>query len=205
MKTSVPENLSQLPFRELLILWNRYLIDHSMPDDFDEKFEEADWLGFSPVQEHTIAIAEARLGMQLPPSYVEFLRIANGWAWCGWTPDFPGPLRPVQEVDWLRDESPDKLMLWSEFATKDLPAGAHAVYGEAQRPNAFHVRYLNDCLQLTDEDSDGGVFALNPEVQTGDGEWEAWHIATRENRVVRVRSFRELIEYAYREAVEDFG
>lgn len=40
---------------------------------------EACWFGYPGVTEEQIVTTEARLGMTLPTSYKEFLKVSNGW------------------------------------------------------------------------------------------------------------------------------
>ncbi len=40
---------------------------------------KAQWLGHPGASEDQIQVAESRLGVQLPRSYREFLKLSNGW------------------------------------------------------------------------------------------------------------------------------
>lgn len=48
--------------------------------DLPTEMIEAQWLGHSPASEEQIQEAESRLGVRLPNSYREFLKISNGWS-----------------------------------------------------------------------------------------------------------------------------
>lgn len=75
----------------------------------------------------------------------------------------------------------------------DLSVEKHLVYGDEQDPAAFRLAYLQAALQLG-EVSDGAVFLLNPEVQTSDGEWEAWIFANWFPGARRYPTFGHLME-----------
>lgn len=53
--------------------------------------------------DEAIAATEARLGLELPPSYKEFLKYSNGLLWR----ENPLHLLPVEDIDFLRHLDPD--------------------------------------------------------------------------------------------------
>lgn len=129
---------------------------------------------FSAASAKSIHALEQRLGSPLPPSYKSFLLTSDGFAELGglW-----GSLFPVNDVNWFRNAEADWIRMWIETSTHpDLPVEKHLVYGDEQDPAVFRLTYLQATLQIG-EVNDGAVFLLNPDVQTADGEWEAWIFA----------------------------
>jgi hypothetical protein len=61
---------------------------------------ESGWLGFPGATDDQLATAEARLGVDLPPSYRAFLMASNGWRHTG---TFIERLLPVEEIHWARE------------------------------------------------------------------------------------------------------
>ena len=59
---------------------------------------------------------------------------------------------------------------------------------------------LRGLIQISDV-GDSAVLLLNPEIVADDGEWEAWDYAAWHPGVVRYRSFWEMMETMYRDAV----
>ena len=163
------------------------LYDAAVADD-DGNVEPLALSGASP---QAIAALEQRLGSTLPPSYKSFLLTSDGFAELGalW-----GPLLPAADVNWFRNVEADWIRIWTETSTDpDLSVEEHLVYGEEQDSVVFRRAYLQATLQIGD-DSDGAVFLLNPEVQTADGEWEAWIFANWFPGAHRYPTFGDLME-----------
>lgn len=152
--------------------------------EFPEEALESEWLGFPGASEEEIAGAEARLGISLPPSYRDFLKVTNGWI------GYLGilPLRPVRAVEWFHIGNQD----WIDAYTVELLPTSdeeYFVYGKnVAQPN--RLEYLQTALQISD-DQDGAVILLNPKV-VFDKEWEAWFFANYIPGAKRYRSFIEL-------------
>ncbi|MGP3955509.1 SMI1/KNR4 family protein [Nonomuraea sp. 3N208] len=64
---------------------------------------------YPPATEAEVRRLEERLGMELPPSYRQFLLFSDGW---GNADDCC--LLGVQEIGWLRDVDPSVAESWSE-------------------------------------------------------------------------------------------
>ncbi|WP_449060829.1 SMI1/KNR4 family protein [Planomonospora algeriensis] len=132
---------------------------------------------------------EQRLGVRLPPSYREFLRVTNGWDGDGLA---CGPLLPIEKIGWLRDLDPHLADMGSD-PDEDLRASDedYFVYGEDQDTVHLRWEYVPDTLQIGEHDD--GTYLLNPHITTPDGEWEAWYLAPWLPGAVRCRSFWDLV------------
>ena len=116
--------------------------------------------------------------------------------------NFPGPIRSAVEVKWFKNENADWISAYTDESVNDLTHQEHCVYGDDQDCVNFRSAYLAGCLQISN-DSEGGVFLLNPSVKTNDGEWEAWHFANYKPGADRYHSFKELIIYLLQRAQEN--
>jgi cell wall assembly regulator SMI1 len=145
-----------------------------------------------------IAALELRLGLELPPSYRQFLSVTNGWR----VPrGSTGRFWQTSEVDWFRERHGD----WIEAYNTTLPGlrpapratdAEYFVYGESQDPVWFRPEYLSSALEISDE-GDSAIYLLNPEIVTPDGEWEAWFFANWLPGAVRYPSFWALMLAGY--------
>ncbi|MCZ4119788.1 SMI1/KNR4 family protein [Streptomyces sp. H39-S7] len=124
------------------------------PDDAEDR--QRRWLGVDPAAEADIATMKARLGLEMPPSYKEFLRVSNGWRHAG---GFVWMLAGTREAHWHEDASglgEDFDEFWGE---EDNPQEVRAQVGLWSR-----------ALQL-DVESDATYVLLDPEDVGPDGEW----------------------------------
>jgi SMI1 / KNR4 family (SUKH-1) len=138
-----------------------------------------------------IASLESRLTLQLPPSYKQFLKVANGCGteWC--------KLLSINEVKFFRESEPElvddyRLETDSEPSISDE---LYFVYGKKQ--DCCHVRfeYLVNALQISNEigGSDCVYLLLIPEVISATGEWEAWHLGNKFPGAYRYQSFEDMM------------
>src|SRR4051812_12614025 len=143
-----------------LTRWNRVLLEHLEPEeatqfpyeDMTPEIVESGWLGYPHAAEDEIAQLEARLGVSLPPSYRQFLQLANGFRQ-------PGNLVPrlfrCEEVEWYRVRNQDTIDTWFDplyFNSKTAP------------PDAFE-RFLPYALEISAREISGSaIYLLNPRV-----------------------------------------
>ena len=155
------------------------------------------WLGYNPAAKEEIEALEEKLKKSLPPSYKEFLKVTNGWKQIGFDADNTR-IYPVSEVDWLKVKYPNVINEW--FAGvgegREVPDDVYMVYGEEQDPVNMRDKYLKTALAVS-ELVDAGMYLLNPEVVTPDGEWEAWFFGYSLPGANRYRSFQEMMEAEY--------
>ena len=185
-------------WRPFLEKWSRELIEAGAYPQLAREVVESGWLGFPGATAEQLDVAEARLGVTLPPSYREFLTVTNGWRqtgtsiWRMWS---------TEEIDWFRARNADWIDAYvNPFGGLEglsLTDEEYLVYGKSQDSVRFRVEYLESALEISDE-GDSAIYLLNPEVVTADGEWEAWFFANWLPGASRYRSFAELMEAEYR-------
>lgn len=149
---------------------------------------ESGWLGLPEASEEQIVAAETRLGVTLPPSYRNFLKVTNGWLYY---PDILR-LRSTQEIEWFSVENQDCIDVWLD---------CHQQVSDEKYLNyeqnwwfwnqTMRTKYMQNCLQISDNE-DGDVVLLNPKVMHND-EWEAWIFSPNHAGINRCRSFKEML------------
>ncbi len=169
------------------------------------------WLGYPGATEEQIARAEARLGITLPTSYREFLKVSNGWRQ---TTPFIYRLWSTEEIEWFSvrhqawiDDFVERFMD-IHLASSDYRSGIepisdeeYLVYGEQQDCGKLRPEYLQTALEISDA-GDAAIYLLNPQVVAEDGEWEAWFFGTWLPGADRYRSFHEMMQVEYANFLE---
>ncbi len=140
--------------------------------------------------EEAVIALENRLRIRLPPSYRSFLLQVDGCDRFGL--GLGGLLRVVQ-VKWFREDNGDWISAYTEGDQADPLEEEHRRYGPDQESFRFRRAYLFHLLQIGDV-YDGSVYLLNPLVQDGSGEWEAWSFANSYPGAFREPSFLALSE-----------
>jgi hypothetical protein len=163
---------------------------YSNLDTLSDEVIESEWLGYPGASEEQIFAAETRLGITLPPSYRNFLKVTNGW------PYYPGilELRPVEKIDWFCVENQDWINIWHgdcpEYASDK--AYFNYEYNGLSWNQPMRTKYLQTALQISD-DIDCEVVLLNPQIIHND-EWEAWLFSSHAPKINRCRSFQEMLQ-----------
>jgi HEAT repeat protein len=181
--------MSRYPWKDLLTQWSEEIIESGeFEDELPSEVATSGWLGYPAATEEEIAAAEERLGTAFPPSYREFLQITNGWRM---TTGFIERLRPAAEVQWFSSEDQATIDAWISASGSDaMPDEEYLVYGdEAFQP--LRAEYLQTALAVSDYGD--GIYLLNPQTVTPEGEWEAWFFAHWVPGADRYRSFWELM------------
>ncbi len=186
--------MGNFDWKPLLTQWSKELLASGLDlSEGEVKIPSAsissEWLGYSGAIEEQIVETENRLGVLLPPSYREFLKITNGWPRIS---DFIYKLWSVQEIDWLATKHQDLINIWMEMNTP-VPDEEYLIYGEKQNPLSIRTHYLQTALEVSDK-GDQAFFLLNPEIITVEGEWEAWFFAQWIQGARRYRSFWEMMQ-----------
>ncbi|MEU8386200.1 SMI1/KNR4 family protein [Streptosporangium sp. NPDC048865] len=143
---------------------------------------------YPPATEAEVRELEERLGVELPPSYRQFLLFANGWG-----SDDDCCLLRVEEVGRLRDVDPSRAESWSEPKPENswsVPDEFYFVYGREQDSVHYRGEYVPDTFLIGYWGD--GVALLNPHVSTAEGEWEAWYLEPSLPGANRYRSFWDL-------------
>src|SRR5579883_1023010 len=177
---------------------------------------ESGWLGYPRATEEQACQTESRLGVKLPPSYREFLRVTNGWRQ---TTPFIRKLWSTEGIERFADRHQkwidafthqhENAQVSFDYAIEldelwEPPSVADAeyfVYGEEQDCSKLRVEYLKTAIEISDV-GEAAIYLLNPQVVTEDGEWEAWFFGDWLPGADRYRSFREMMEAEYQNFLE---
>jgi hypothetical protein len=154
------------------------------------------WLGAPPATEQQIRQLEHRLGETLPPSYRSFLECSNGFRQ-------PGNIVPrilsVDQVEWHCTHNQWAIDAWMEGVNHAGPPEPvsdeeYFLYGDEQTIAMRH-EYLQTALEVSATETVGdGIYLLNRQIRTDEGEWEAWYFASWIPGAARYRSFWELMQ-----------
>ncbi len=175
--------------RDYYVRWHK----KSSIRDYNDEIIVNNGASRSPCSQEAIVEIEGRLGVALPKSYTDFLRISNGWLLMNTY------LLPVEKVDWYRNSQwfewfkPHEQIFPESVSDKD-----YLTYGAQQHP-VKHARkeYTPSFLLISDPISDlRDLQFLNPKVVFEDGEWEA--ATSFGGGFVRFRSFAAMMEQLYR-------
>ena len=177
------------PWRELLAQWSAEHIDSGeYKAELTPEVIDSGWLGYHGATDKEIAAAEARLGVAFPPSYRAFLQVTNGWRI---TTGFIRRVRPASEVQWFAAEAQVTIDAWMAGAGDDAVSDEeYLVYG-ASAVQPLRAKYLQAALAVSDYGD--GIYLLNPQTVTPEGEWEAWFFAPWVPGADRYRSFWDLM------------
>jgi hypothetical protein len=181
-------DITAFDWRSFLLKWSGEWAD-SLEDgesrgEDDEVARQARWLGFPPASEERITAMEERLGLRMPPSYREFLKVSDGWRHAG---GFVWLLAGTEDARWHNNESGLADMCEEELDEDSGP--------EEWREADLWRRGL----QL-DVESDITHVLLDPEDMDEDGEWAvytwaSWRAAPPE----RFANFLEFMREMHRE------
>jgi hypothetical protein len=179
-------------WQDFLAQWSQELLaSRTVRERLSAEVIAASWLGYPGATEAQLAQAEARLGILFPPSYREFLKVTNGWREAGY---FIHKLWSTEEIEWHAVRHQDLIDAWLEGSggPHPVPDEEYFVYGEGQTD--FREEYLQTALEISEDDPRGdGVYLLNPQIVTPEGEWEAWFFAAWNEGATRYRSFWEML------------
>jgi hypothetical protein len=179
--------------------WNDLLISQSNLQSFcteeliasdmiDPKILQSRWLGYTGATNESITSLEEKLGLSLPPSYREFLKVTNGFRQ-------PTNLVPkiysTNEVEWFSSKHQEVIDIWLEDEENIL----------IDEPD-FFAQYLPHTIQISAEEWGGdAVYLLNPKIISEDGEWEAFYFASWIPGANRYSSFWELMQKEYKQVI----
>lgn len=141
-----------------------------------------------PAASSEITALEQHLGIVLPKSYTAFLLASNGF--CPLTESIR--LLPTGDVHWLKDVERNFVAQWTADASH-VPDEAYFIYGSQQDQLDIRTAYLKSALRIS-SNQDGYMYLLISDVQTADGEWEAWDFGTKLCGAIRYRTFAELMQ-----------
>ncbi|WP_341502512.1 SMI1/KNR4 family protein [Gallaecimonas sp. GXIMD4217] len=162
-------------------------------------FSDAEWaeldkrgLFRAPATQEQIDRKARELGRPLPPSYVDFLKVSNGWH------AFDGSGEhvhyfPIEQVGRYEDIYPGSASIWQSGTSLPVPDQDYFIYGPGQDPVNVRFEYLSQTVAIRSE-VDANVILLNPNVIFENGEWEAWDLASQLAGAIRYPSFAALME-----------
>jgi len=164
---------------------------------FPKEVFESQWLGFDGATNEEILATEERLGIRLPPSYRNFLKVSNGWrlistgAWSA--------LLPVDKIGWFRDVDSKHMNICIEFAIQQRelreirdPGGEFEEDEDSDMP-MIPPEDFRAALQINDGHET--TILLNPNHRTPKGEWELLEISA--DFGLRHKSFKSFMRKNY--------
>ncbi|GAP13615.1 hypothetical protein LARV_01370 [Longilinea arvoryzae] len=191
--------MPKIDWRAFLNRWN-HIVNKSpgLTQGLPNEVNSTGFLGQPGAPDEQISQAEARLGIQLPPSYRAFLQVSDGW-FTG--TDATSRLFPIQETDWFAVRFPDVLQGWltgfqMQGEPEPVPEKEYRVYGETQDPSLVRSEDLQASLVIG-IGADESFYLLNPRLIDRGGEWEAWFFAAWLPGAKRYSSFGELMQAEY--------
>jgi hypothetical protein len=208
--------MNSFNWESFLRQWSRELLESitDNPEELPSEVIESKWLGYPGATEKQIARAESRLGMALPPSYREFLKVTNGWRQ---TTPFIYRLWSTEDIEWFSVRHQDWINSFVErygnsslnldlsgngrLVTPSIPDTDYLIYGDEQDCSKLRVEYLHKVLEISDI-GESTIYLLNPQVITEDGEWEAWFFGDWLPGADRYRSFQEMMLAEYENFLE---
>lgn len=196
--------MAEFDWQRFLKTWSEEMLDVLENGDYTNELppqaSASRWLGFLGATEEDIKEAEKRLGMTLPPSYREFLKVTNGWQQPeAFSASTAGSLWPTSGLQWFSVRHQEWIDAYVNAGPwRPVSDADYFTYGD-QQDCALHLRveYLQTALEISDT-GDGAIYLLNPKVINGDGEWEAWLFANWMPGAERYVSFHELMQSQYR-------
>lgn len=216
-------------WERFLVRWNQesLLSGRCELSNLPPQIIQSGWLGYPPATEVQIRKTEERLGVILPRSYREFLKVSNGWYL---TTPFVYKLWAVDEIEWFatrrrtwKDDFTERYKSLhhmnmtsngSDSCSKlpSIPDEEYKIYGDDQESTKLRVEYLETALEISDR-ADSTIYLLNPQIKAKDGEWEAWFLedASPDTEPMfyewcpgakRYPSFLEMMQEEYRSFME---
>jgi hypothetical protein len=174
--------------KEMSFDWKTFLADFGLEllqnneirESVPEEVIESGWMGFPGATEAEIEELDNRLGVRLPDSYRDFLKVSNGWRNTGY---FINCIWSTKEVAWFRERHSEWIQAYvlPYRGTPILSDEEYLVYGDRQDSTVYRVEYLETALEISDI-GDDAIYLLNPEIRGVDGEWEAWFFFKLESR-----------------------
>jgi hypothetical protein len=174
------------------------------------------WLGYPGATEAQIVRAETRLGISLPPSYREFLKVTNGWRR---TTPFIDHLWSTREIEWFQVRHQQWIDQFTrDYALRQQPDASvngavshpklpcisdqdYLVYGNDQHCLSLRLEYLQTSLEISDK-GESSIYLLNPRIIREDGEWEAWLFGNWLPGADRYQSFQDMMQAEYQNFLE---
>lgn len=211
--------MTSFEWESFLQQWSQEILESMKEDQLAQLPQEAIascWLGYPGATEQQICQVESRLGVRLPPSYREFLKVTNGWRQ---TTSFIRRLWSTEGIERFALRHQKWIDAFTNHHESTQVSFEHAIeldelwepptiadeeyfdYGKDQDCSKLRVEYLKTAIEISDV-GESSIYLLNPQVVTEDGEWEAWFFGDWLPGADRYRSFREMMEAEYQNFLE---
>lgn len=168
----------------------------------------------SGVDDRLIEAVEGRLGVVLPKSYKDYLKVVGGRGWFvesfgnldeGWEEI---GVYAVERIDYYSKLDPVNFAIWRrDSANEWAPDEQYLRYGHAtdpekrQQSTSFRGKYFDGLIKIGGF-LQGGAILLNTQLKSSDGEMEVWVLSAKEF-LTRYRSFAEMMQvFSYSDIVD---
>jgi hypothetical protein len=161
----------QRKYKERGIQWEN---DHSHFTDSENLIIYNNSLKFEPADEAAISNKENELGITLPETYKEFLKVSNGWVLDKLM------LSPVEDISWTFSAEQASYIFWSEMLWDErypnlkpgdpLPKELREHLGNYYEQYEFEQTGL-----LISKYFDRDYLVFNPHKLTPNGDWLGWN------------------------------
>ncbi|MBN9386576.1 MAG: SMI1/KNR4 family protein [Chloroflexi bacterium] len=199
--------MSKYKWKPFLEKWSREIVasddftyfinrlGNDYPGSYTPEVLSSGWLGYPGATEKEILQKEAYLGINLPPSYREFLKVTDGWK----TIEFEMIPRiwSVAQIEWLKVTEPD--WVWEEVQNAFPVSDEDYFVYDNDESLYYRGEYFETALDISDREYAGTAkYLLNPQIINKEGEWEAWFYAHWLPGVIRYPSFWEMMQGRYK-------
>ena len=169
------------------------LINQNVKDNFllyDRNEIQNNWLGFEPANEEEIKNKEKELGIELPKSYIDFLKITNGFKQVS---NFTGKLFSVEKINWTKNLHPDLLEAYEDQEDFDSEISDEMLNDYSDENNS-NWKFSDFKKTITISDwGDSTLVMLNPNSKNKK-DYEVWEFGNWFPGAVRFKNFHHFIE-----------
>lgn len=181
------KNLKSL-LQELSVLINQNVEDSFLL--YDKNEIQNNWLGFEPAKEEQIKNKEKELGLVLPESYIDFLKITNGFKQVS---NFTGKLFSVEKIGWTKNLHPDLLEAYEDQEDFDSEISDEMLNDYSVKNNSkWKFSDFKETLIISDW-GDSTLLMLNPNSKNKK-DYEVWEFGNWFPGAIRFKNFHHFIE-----------
>ena len=181
------KNLKSL-LQELSVLINQNVEDNFLL--YDKSEIQNNWLGFEPAKEEQIKNKEKELGLVLPESYIDFLKITNGFKQVS---NFTGKLFSVEKIGWIKNLHPDLLEAYEDQEDFDSEISDEMLNDYSDKNNSkWKFSDFKETLIISDW-GDSTLLMLNPNSKNKK-DYEVWEFGNWFPGAIRFKNFHHFIE-----------
>ncbi len=178
----------KLLLEELSVLINQNVKENFLLYDRNEI--QNNWLGVAPAAAAAIKNKEKELGIELPASYIEFLKITNGFKQVS---NFTGKLFSVEKIDWTKKLHPDLIEDYEDQEDYDSKITEEMLNDYSDKNNGnWKYSDFKETIIISDW-GDSTLLMLNPNSKNRK-DYEVWEFGNWFPGVVRFKNFHHFIE-----------